>query len=194
MASSNLSQAIGAHISASARGRLAARFGVDLHNQRHIGGINAGNTRRLAKRPRLNLLELGPRLGLQAGNRIEVEPVRDAPLLVAPVPLNVRLLPLEVALVLDFGLELRGNFRIDGRKRRGEIVPPNARSLKEMSIRLIVGFERLQKRNRASARALSLRCGVSRFAPEKPSRSPAPMAVNRRSALSCRRESRCCCP
>ncbi len=90
-------------------------------------GFNAGDPRRLAKSSRLDFLELHPRLGLQAGYRIKIDPVRDAAVFIGTVALDVGLLAEKVAFVLDLRLKLRGDIRLGGIERRGEIAPRNIR-------------------------------------------------------------------
>ena len=131
-----------------------------------------------------------PRLGFQARHQVKIEPVGNRPVLVGPAALDVCLLPLQVAGIFDFRLELRGNFRIDRLEWRGEIGPRNIRPLKQMRPHDCPSRFVVSKSASVSAiadcfaRNLRLRSGEARP-------TSAPISVSRRSALSCRRESRC---
>jgi len=68
---------------------------MDLQ-QGNVGRVDTGDTGSLAESPRLDLLQLGARLGLQAGHGVEVEPVWDGAVLVDPVAVDVRLLAFKI--------------------------------------------------------------------------------------------------
>ena len=82
-------------------------LGVDLE-QGDVSRVDARDARSLAESAGLDLLQLHARLGFQARHSIEIHPLGDGTIFIGAVALDVGLFALEVALVLDLGLELGG--------------------------------------------------------------------------------------